>query len=653
MEAVDVWATRVRSSTLTLDEDGIGLRQADHISDLLRPLPGVDVGGAHSLNQRVTLRSFNDKDLRISVDGANQNTNMYHHMGNLQIHADILEAVDIEVGSHSVIDGGLGGAVRFYTRSAAQLLEPGARFGARVNLSHADNDAQGAALSLYGLAGEGGDWLLYHNRVERGDFRVGGGEILDQNGEVIPGTDGRVRGHAGVLEDTLLKFGWTFGDGHSVHVGHERYRDEGDYSYRPDMGLATDIAIAESLNIPLTYPTRFGRDTVTVNYRYRGEALELYATVYGNESELWRDERALASWRPPLATINEGEARNEGVNLLAEQRLGRHTLAWGLDVIDMTTAYRVDGERSSGESARDAAVFIQDRIALGSRFTLTPGLRLNRYDLDGATVAADYDETTWGLAAEWRPNDRWLVSLGATRLFKGPELSEVFMGAGLYDSPNPDLEAETGLNRELAVAWMQGPASAGVTLFSTVVENYVYDYAPRPGGGTWRDNVGDMTVDGFEAYVEFGGGPWTLLLTASRAENTLDAFAEYVALDGARGDRQQGDTYSAQFDWRFGSELVLQWDALHVEDLPAGLELDGATLDNAKPGYTVHNLSLRWTPSAFEDLTLTFGVDNVFDEFYASQSSRTGTSFHPVFGPLYLLDYEPGRNVKATVACRF
>ena len=28
--------------------------QADHISDLLRDLPGVDVGGAHSLNQRIT-----------------------------------------------------------------------------------------------------------------------------------------------------------------------------------------------------------------------------------------------------------------------------------------------------------------------------------------------------------------------------------------------------------------------------------------------------------------------------------------------------------------------------------------------------------------------------------------------------------------------
>jgi len=50
---------------------------------------------------------------------------------------------------------------------------------------------------------------------------------------------------------------------------------------------------------------------------------------------------------------------------------------------------------------------------------------------------------------------------------------------------------------------------------------------------------------------------------------------------------------------------------------------------------------------------LTLGVDNLFDEYYASQSSRTGVSFHPVFGELYLTDYEPGRNVKATIAYQF
>ena len=90
-----------------------------------------------------------------------------------------------------------------------------------------------------------------------------------------------------------------------------------------------------------------------------------------------------------------------------------------------------------------------------------------------------------------------------------------------------------------------------------------------------------------------------------------------------------------------------------VQDMAAGINLDGATLDNAKDGFTVHNVSANWSPDSIEGLTVIFGIDNLFDEYYASQSSRTGTSFHPRFGSLYLLDYEPGRNIKATMSYQF
>ena len=91
IERIAVWSTEVKASSLYLKGEEIANKQADHISDLLRTIPGVDVGGAHSLNQRITIRSMDDKDLDISIDGAKQNTYMYHHMGNLQIHADILK----------------------------------------------------------------------------------------------------------------------------------------------------------------------------------------------------------------------------------------------------------------------------------------------------------------------------------------------------------------------------------------------------------------------------------------------------------------------------------------------------------------------------------------------------------------------------------
>ena len=56
LEEIQVWGTWVWASSLSLGEEDVAIKQADHISDLLRPIPGVDVGGAHSLNQRITIR---------------------------------------------------------------------------------------------------------------------------------------------------------------------------------------------------------------------------------------------------------------------------------------------------------------------------------------------------------------------------------------------------------------------------------------------------------------------------------------------------------------------------------------------------------------------------------------------------------------------
>ncbi|MCR6653916.1 MAG: TonB-dependent receptor plug domain-containing protein [Cellvibrionaceae bacterium] len=171
IEETVVWGTRVYSSSMALDSHAMDIKQADHISDLLRPIPGVDVGGAHSLNQRITIRSMDDKDLRISIDGANQNTYMYHHMGNLQIHADILQAVEVDVGNNSVVNGGLGGAVRFQTKEARDLLRSGRRFGALGKITLSDNASNNYALSAYGQLSDSVDILGYYNFVDRKKLR--------------------------------------------------------------------------------------------------------------------------------------------------------------------------------------------------------------------------------------------------------------------------------------------------------------------------------------------------------------------------------------------------------------------------------------------------------------------------------------------------
>lgn len=669
LEEVLIWATQVKASSLNLKAEAIASRQADHVSDLLRTIPGVDVGGAHSLNQRITIRSMDDKDLRITIDGANQNTYMYHHMGNLQIHADILQSVDVEIGTNSVVNGGLGGAVRFETKTARQLLKPGEQFGARLQATYGDNSGSNYAVTGFGQLTESLDVLAYYNAVDRDNYRVGGGKIKDENGVVIAGTNGEVKGLAGDLDDALLKLGWDLAENQRIELGYERYQDEGDYSYRPDMGLATDLAITESLLVPLLWPTEFSRDTLTLNYDVHwADHSTLKVALFRNESELNRDETGWAD-NPAFAAsaaMVSGEATNSGLNLLGETEWGRHLFTYGMERINYKTNYRAmytpDTIDSASEEATNTAWFVQDRFQLTDRLAFIPGLRYDRYELQATVTDKVFSDSSFALAVEYQLLDSLLLKVSGTELFKGPEISEVFTGAGLFDTANAEIDAESGLNSELSLAYEAAVLAAdrfvaGVTIFNTEIDNYIYDYATPPpavGGRSWKDNIGDMTVDGFEAYLGYDIGGLKTLLTFSKAESELDAFAEYADRDGARLDRQQGDTLSLTVDYEIQAlNLLLHWDVLMVDDVAAGLVLDGATLNNAKDSYTVHNLSARWLPAAVEGLALTVGIDNVLDEFYASQSSRTGVSLHPRFGELYLLDYEPGRNAKLTVSYTF
>lgn len=665
LDTLNIWATEVKASSISMGEDTFALKQADHISDLLRTIPGVDVGGAHSLNQRITIRSMDDKDLRITIDGANQNTYMYHHMGNLQIHADILKAADIQVGNNSVINGGLGGSVRFETKDAKHLLRPDQQYGGRVQASFADNDSLGFSLTGYGQLSKDFDFLAYYNAVSRDNFEVGEGKIKDGNGDEIAGTDGKVRGMEGDLGDALLKFGWDINDNQRIELGYESYIDEGDYSFRPDMGLATDLAIANVRSEPLTYPTEFTRDTLTLGYELEwGNNNNLEATLFNNKSELIRDQ---SGTNPPIVSgVVTGNATNSGLNMLANSTFSGslpQTLTYGLEYIQYDTEYQALADHSE-EEATSTAIFIEDKIQLTNRLAIIPGIRYNDYEIESAVINDTFTNTSGALALEYKATQTIQLRASSTQLFKGPEIGEVFTGAGLGDTANPNIEEETGTNTEVAIAYESAIAGSdrvisGLTLFQTDIDSYIYDYATVPGTlpsdrASWKGNVGDMNIKGLEAYLGYEKGNLNTLLTLSIAESELDAFSDYASLDKASLDRQQGNTISLDIGYKIPkSGIALHWDTLVVDDYEADIDLDGAGLDKAKNGYVVHNVSSSWSPESIKGLTLTFGIDNLFDEYYASQSSRTGTSFHPVFGNLYLLDYEPGRNIKMTASYQF
>ena len=67
-----------------------------------------------------------------------------------------------------------------------------------------------------------------------------------------------------------------------------------------------------------------------------------------------------------------------------------------------------------------------------------------------------------------------------------------------------------------------------------------------------------------------------------------------------------------------------------------------------KPGYAVHNIRVSWKPTGRDDLTVNFGIDNLFDKQYAEH-----TSVRSLFNGQEVVSWENGRNVKLGVDWRF
>lgn len=645
VENVKVWGTQVTSSSQFLGDEDIALKQADHLSDLLRDIPGVDVGGTHSINQRINIRGLTEKDIDITLDGASQEGQMFHHISNLTLNPDILKAVDIQVGASSVVNGGLGGSAAFETKDPRDLLRYDENFGARISAGFGSNDYTNGSLTLYGLLNDQVDAMAYISGFDRDNFE-------DGNGDETYGADG-------LVTNGTVKFGWEPNAGHRLEFTYDRYKDKGDYPARPDMGGLSSAITTRGEKV--VTPVDFQRDTVTLGYEYDGgNAHKVNATLYYNNSELERDETNMP--QPPSMNarkgVNVGENTNTGLRLNAQSNVdsewANHSFTYGGEYnhqeSDSTWGNVTPGDNPNhSEEADKYAVYIENAMTFGEIFTLTPGLRYDYMDRQTARNSGSYDDVTWALAAELSLGQYATLRASTRELFKAPTLNETFVTGALSTYDDGNLKAETGHNHQVGIQLQNDSSQAGyslvasLTYFETEIENEIITKIdPNDRSKFTTTNAGDATYDGVEASILFAYQGLTSTMTYSTTDvEYSEGFDHYHPLYGRFAE--QGDVFGASVDYQFETvDILMGWNAQFVS------EQDGIYSGGIKDDYNVHNLHARWIPEQVDGLTLTFGIDNVFDEAYVSHASTVGK-----LGPNLIQDLEPGRNVKVTASYQF
>ncbi|WP_040295715.1 TonB-dependent receptor domain-containing protein [Beggiatoa alba] len=640
LATVDVWSTSVQSSSQHLADDSIAMKQADHLSDLMRNIPGVDIGGSHSVNQRINIRGIDETDLDIRLDGAPQAINMFHHVGNLLLNADILKAVEIDVGATSVINNGLGGSVRFETKDAQDLLQAGQTVGARVQGSYASNKSLGFSLTGYGKYDKL-DALVYGYNVNRDNPK-------DGNGDTMMGNDG-------TIGDILFKVGYDLTDYQRLEFSADRYEDEGLYSPRPNFGTSANVGFTKQA----VFPTEFSRNTYTLNHELDiGNTLYLKTTAYYNELDLWRSEDA--SLRNAVIS---GLAKTKGINLLAQTVINteslKQQLTYGTEYRQQSSDYsrvaQATGNPATNvfaqEEAKSYAAYIEDRVEFSNGLAITPGLRYDYYSRDIARgEKQDWDEFSTALAAEYPLSTAFTVRVSTTESFKGPELSEIFTGVSDYSVLNTDLRPETARNNQISLLFQEkrflgaDRFAANLTVFRTDIKDYmtvIYEGSSL----AYDANIGDVEINGFEFSVNYDIGDFGVLASYARSDSEITTFDPDDSLNKQPLDNEVGDSISLELNYEVPTlGLKFAWDSMFVRPE------DGYTLDSSdKKSYDVHNISARWQlQQSLKGLVLTFGVDNLFDEVYTSHASSSG-----IARGQRLDDLEPGRNFKLTATYTF
>lgn len=635
MEEVVVWGAKVSSSSEYLGDEDISVKQADHLSDLLRDIPGVDVGGTHSVNQRINIRGFNETDLDIRLDGASQYANMFHHIGNLTLNPDIIKAVDIQVGANSVVNGGLGGTVHFETKNAKDLLRPDEQYGARIFGGYASNDAQQGSTTIYGQLTDTVDAMLYGYMIKRGNFKDGEGK------ETI-GAEGKVN-------NILAKLGWEPTDKQRFELTYDRYRDKGDYSPRPDMSGGANTSLSKTTLIP----TQYDRDTLTLNHRYNhNEAFSIKSSLYRNTIDLERDESAIPGrWPSNRRSVNTAINTNTGARVTATSELTLSSIdnrfTYGVDYNQQKSKSQYGAGSALTEKGTASAVFLQNRFQFTEAFSMTPGIRYDHFKRDAFTSNTSFSDVTWALAADYVLNEHVTFFASTRSLFKAPQLLESFIKYQEVAYLADDIKAETGLNTQGGAKFSydigQHSFASNLTVFKTDLKDHLQTGYNRAKRQYDIYNNGDAEIKGFEASIFYGYDAFSSKLSYAKSDNK-NTTNNTPILDGNKRSTDMGDSINLSLDYTiYDLDLYLGWRSQFV------LEEDNVMTGTAvKDAYNVHNLFAQWAPHQVDGLVMTFGVDNLFDAQYASHASRTGSA-----RGIDLTDNEPGRNIKVSAAYQF
>lgn len=307
---------------------------------------------------------------------------------------------------------------------------------------------------------------------------------------------------------------------------------------------------------------------------------------------------------------------------------------------------QLEPEGAAGDRIQETvavAVNVDDRIRMG-RLTLTPGIRLERLDLEyeqdqrrqdgGGTPDSGDDKLNLvggGIGALWQHDDNWGFFGGIFRGFSPPGPRAAIRGG---------LDEETSLSTELGVRFGNdaGSLRSEVTLFRTQFDDLVVvdNIGASAGGSGETTSVGEIETQGVEASLQWDPSiarGWTLRTPLFVAATYTDAEITNASTSGdaesifSGGQKGNEVPYIPDYQFTLGAGL---------EGSRWGIDLTGTYVDSAfaSASNTGEQVNQDGDPDA------RFGRIDSFFVLDASAHYRLDNGWRMLAGAHNLLDRE-------------
>lgn len=199
-------------------------RGAENVADALTMMPGVDVQTGGKGQAYVSVRGFEQSDLKVLIDGIAVYEQYYRSLDLSQIPIDAIAKITVTKGASSVLYGAntMGGVINIITKrgSAEPLTELSTSFG--------DYGTQNYSISHGGSTDKFNYWFNYSFRETDG-FRLS--DDFDEQGKFGIGTsideDGGKRDDSGYIKQSVnAKLGYTPSDDTQLYLTVNYINDE-------------------------------------------------------------------------------------------------------------------------------------------------------------------------------------------------------------------------------------------------------------------------------------------------------------------------------------------------------------------------------------------------------------------------------------------